>query len=97
MGNAPGDFLASDIHRMGATIKINTIALFNTTHAFLPDMLASKRGHVVTVASAASFLQCPSAVDYTVSKVSDWTRAGHTMREHSSNPHLHAGWGTILS
>src|SRR5581483_8701264 len=44
------------------TFDVNTLALFWTTRAFLPAMLARDSGHVVTIASAARL------VDYCASK-----------------------------
>ena len=77
IGNAPGDFIHSTVPRMEKTLKVNTMGAITVTHAFLRDMMKRKRGHIVTLASAASFLQCPTALDYSVSKVS-WRRFSFT-------------------
>jgi short-subunit dehydrogenase len=37
--------------------------------AFVPAMLAQRKGHVVTIASMASFVAAPGLVDYCVSKI----------------------------
>jgi all-trans-retinol dehydrogenase (NAD+) len=50
------------------TMGVNAMANFWTTKAFLPDMLAADRGHVVTIASAAGLLGVHRLVDYCASK-----------------------------
>jgi short-subunit dehydrogenase len=37
--------------------------------AFLPDMLAQKKGHIVSIASMASFVAAPGLIDYCISKI----------------------------
>jgi len=54
-----------DIQR---TFDVNTLALFWTTRAFLPAMLARDRGHVVTIASAAGIVGTSRLVDSCASK-----------------------------
>ena len=50
------------------TFRVNTLALFWTTGAFLPDMVARGSGHIVTVASAAGLMGSPRETDYAASK-----------------------------
>jgi len=50
------------------TFAINVLALFWTTRAFLPAMLAQDRGHVVTIASAAGIVGTAKMTDYSASK-----------------------------
>lgn len=50
------------------TLGVNTMALFWTCRAFLPGMIRSGKGHVVTVASAAGLLGVARLVDYCASK-----------------------------
>ncbi len=50
------------------TFRINTLALFSTTRAFLPGMLARGAGHVVNIASAAGLAGVPRLADYSASK-----------------------------
>jgi all-trans-retinol dehydrogenase (NAD+) len=50
------------------TFAVNTLALFWTTRAFLPDMLKRNSGHIVTVASAAGLVGTPRLIDYCSSK-----------------------------
>ena len=54
-----------DIQR---TFDVNALALFWTTRAFLPGMIARDRGHVVTIASAAGIVGTSRLVDYCASK-----------------------------
>lgn len=37
--------------------------------AFLPGMLTQKKGHIVTIASMASFVAAPGLIDYCISKI----------------------------
>ncbi len=54
--------------KIEATMKVNTLALFWTTRAFLPEMIRRGEGHVVTVASAAGLIGVSGLVDYSASK-----------------------------
>lgn len=50
------------------TFQVNALALFWMTRAFLPAMIERKRGHVVTVASAAGLAGVSRLTDYCASK-----------------------------
>lgn len=50
------------------TFEVNVLALFWTTRAFLPAMLARNSGHVVTIASAAGIVGIAKMTDYCASK-----------------------------
>lgn len=50
--------------------EVNTISHFLTTKEFLPAMIKANRGHVVTIASMASFAVLASMVDYSCTKAS---------------------------
>ena len=50
------------------TFQVNVLASFWTVRAFLPDMLATGKGHIVTVASAAGLAGTSRLVDYSASK-----------------------------
>ncbi|PSN68364.1 NAD(P)-binding protein [Corynespora cassiicola Philippines] len=47
---------------------VNLLSNFTTVKAFLPDMIAANKGHIITVASAASFLGVGGMVDYGCTK-----------------------------
>ncbi len=49
-------------------LDVNLISHWSTVKEFLPSMIAQNKGHIVTVASMASFLVVPTAVDYSTSK-----------------------------
>ncbi|KAL6729237.1 hypothetical protein Aduo_000311 [Ancylostoma duodenale] len=53
---------------MELTMAVNTHSLFYTTKAFVPAMLESNHGHVVTVASIAGKVGVSGLVDYCASK-----------------------------
>lgn len=50
------------------TIKVNTLALFWVTRAFLPGMIERRRGTVVTISSAAGLVGVAKQTDYSASK-----------------------------
>ena len=50
------------------TFQVNALALFWTTRAVLPGMIARGRGHIVTVASAGGLVGTTRLVDYCASK-----------------------------
>jgi all-trans-retinol dehydrogenase (NAD+) len=64
-GRALVDLTDAQITR---TLAVNTLALFWTTRALLPDMIRRGRGHIVTIASAAGFVGAHRLTDYTASK-----------------------------
>ncbi|KAL6709002.1 hypothetical protein ACN47E_002129 [Coniothyrium glycines] len=49
-------------------IDINLVSHWSTVQEFLPDMIAMKKGHIMTVASLASFVVLAGAVDYACTK-----------------------------
>lgn len=61
-------FLEISDDEIERTFQINTMALFWTSRAFLPAMLAKGSGHLVTIASAAGILGAPKLSDYAASK-----------------------------
>lgn len=61
-------FLECSDEQIERTMKVNTMALFWTTKAFLPQMIKNGRGHLVTVASAAGIMGTPGLADYSASK-----------------------------
>ena len=61
-------FLDTTPEQIERTFRVNTLALFWTTRAFLPGMLARGRGRIVTVASAAGLIGVARLADYAASK-----------------------------
>ncbi|KAK0117713.1 hypothetical protein ONS95_012042 [Cadophora gregata] len=56
--------------RIRLTFEINTMAHFWMTKEFVPAMIKKNRGHVVTIASMASYLVHALNVDYSCTKAS---------------------------
>jgi all-trans-retinol dehydrogenase (NAD+) len=59
------DIPIEDLRRM---FDINLLSHWSTVKEFLPDMLAKKKGHIMGVASLASFVSLAAAVDYSCTK-----------------------------
>ncbi len=66
-------FLELPDEKIIKTFEVNTLALFWTCKAFLPDMIARNAGHVVTVASSAGWVGVSRLSDYSASK---WAAVG---------------------
>jgi all-trans-retinol dehydrogenase (NAD+) len=66
-------FLEGNDEEIQRTMEVNSMALFWTTKAFLPDMIRAGRGHVVTIASAAGVIGVAGLADYCASK---WAAVG---------------------
>ncbi|EAT85089.1 hypothetical protein HBI56_075370 [Parastagonospora nodorum] len=50
-------------------LKVNLLSHLTLIREFLPGMLRKNKGHIVTIASMASFLAAPGLLDYCISKV----------------------------
>ncbi|MCP4748071.1 MAG: SDR family oxidoreductase [Desulfobacteraceae bacterium] len=61
-------FLECDDRQIQKTMDINTMALFWTAKAFLPEMITRNRGHLVTISSAAGLVGTAKLADYCASK-----------------------------
>jgi len=61
-------FLEETPEHVERVMGVNAMALFWTTRAFLPNMIAANRGHIVTVASAAGLVPLRRGVSYSASK-----------------------------
>ena len=49
-------------------LGVNLMALWFTTKQFLPAMIKENKGHIVTVASLASFIALPMSIEYSATK-----------------------------
>lgn len=61
-------FIECSDEQIERTLKVNTMALFWVTKAFLPQMMKNNRGHLVTISSAGGILGTPGLADYSASK-----------------------------
>ncbi len=68
-----GPFLEIPLERHLATLRVNCEGMVVLTHAFLPDLIAAPRGHLVTIASASGFVGLPNGSTYAASK---WAAIG---------------------
>lgn len=48
--------------------NVNLLSHWYTTQAFVPSMISARKGHVVSIASMASFVSAPHLVDYAATK-----------------------------
>lgn len=67
---ANGTILDEPESMIWKSFKVNTLAHFLTVKEFLPSMVQQNRGHVVTMASMASFITVGEMVDYACTKAS---------------------------
>ena len=79
---------------------VNLLSHYYTVQAFLPNMLAQKKGHIITIASIASFIAPQGLVDYAATKagalafhegLSAELRAFHKCPEIKTTV-VHPGW-----
>ncbi len=68
-----GPFLDVPMARHRLTYRVNVEGVVAVTHAFLPDVIASPRGHVVFIASASGYVGLPNGTTYASSK---WAAIG---------------------
>ncbi|PQE19127.1 Short-chain dehydrogenase reductase SDR protein [Rutstroemia sp. NJR-2017a BBW] len=62
--------LETDDKEYQAMFDINTIAHFHLVKNFLPNMIQHNHGHIITIASMASFVTIPLNVSYSQAKAS---------------------------
>jgi short-subunit dehydrogenase len=74
---ASGAFSESDLEHLLDLVKVNVIALLALTRAFLPGMIARRRGRILNVGSTAGFVPGPFMAVYYASKafVNSFTEA----------------------
>lgn len=63
-----GTILEEPEDKIRLTFEVNTLAHFWTVKEFLPHMIKNDHGHIVTVASMASFAALGEMADYGCSK-----------------------------
>lgn len=66
-------FLECSEEQLERTLRVNTLGMFWTCRAFLPEMIESGAGHLVTIASAAGTVGVARLADYCASK---WAAVG---------------------
>jgi all-trans-retinol dehydrogenase (NAD+) len=64
----PGPILKTDETFLRRILGVNLMSMWFTTQQFLPNMIESNKGHVVTMASLASFIALATAADYSATK-----------------------------
>ncbi|KAJ5691674.1 hypothetical protein N7488_012409 [Penicillium malachiteum] len=65
-----GTILEKTEAKIRQTFEVNTISHFLTVREFIPAMIRANHGHVITVASMASFVGLVEIADYSCSKAS---------------------------
>ncbi|KAJ5754133.1 uncharacterized protein N7511_008286, partial [Penicillium nucicola] len=65
-----GSILEKSEREIRETFEVNTISHFLLLKEFLPSMIKQNRGHILTIASTASFVTVAEMVDYCCSKSS---------------------------
>ncbi|KAL4892373.1 hypothetical protein BDV59DRAFT_208683 [Aspergillus ambiguus] len=63
-----GTILEEPEEKIRLTVEVNTLSHFWTVKEFLPSMVKNDHGHIVTIASMASFVALGEMADYGVSK-----------------------------
>jgi all-trans-retinol dehydrogenase (NAD+) len=61
-------FLENTDEQLRRTMEVNILSHFWTVKTFLPDMINSNTGHIVTIASAGGIMGAARLVDYSASK-----------------------------
>jgi all-trans-retinol dehydrogenase (NAD+) len=67
IGNA-NTILEMTPERLRAIFDVNLLSHWHTVQEFLPDMIAKKKGHIMSTASLAAFLGLAGMVDYSCTK-----------------------------
>ncbi len=80
-----GPFLEVPLEKHRLTYRVNVEGLVAVTHAFLPDIIAAPRGHLVFIASASGFVGLPGGSTYASSK---WAAIGFAESIRAELKHL---------
>ncbi|KAF2465598.1 NAD(P)-binding protein [Lindgomyces ingoldianus] len=67
IGNA-NTILESSPEGLRTIFEVNLLSHWNTVQEFLPDMIAKKKGHIMSVASLAAFFGLAGMTDYSCTK-----------------------------
>lgn len=65
-----GTILEEPEHKIRTTFEVNTMAHWWMVKEFLPSMIKNNHGHVITIASMASFAALGEMADYCGTKAS---------------------------
>lgn len=90
-----GPFLEVPLERHRLTYRVNVEGVMAVTHAFLPDVLESSRGHVTFIASASGFIGLPNGATYASSKWAVIGFAESIRAELKAQGHKHVGVTTV--
>lgn len=71
----PGRFCSQPLEMRVKETYVNLISMYYTTYAFLPDMLAQDKGHIVNISSGAGLMGMPDLAVYCATK---WAVYGFT-------------------
>jgi len=66
-----GEFAEVETQRLLDMVQVNCTAVVHLTRLYLPDMIARRRGHVLILASTASFQAVPYISTYAATKAFD--------------------------
>ncbi len=80
-----GAFLDVPLAKHTLTYRVNIEGTVAVTHAFLPDVIASPRGHLVFIASASGYVGLPGGASYASSK---WAAIGFAESIRAELKHL---------
>lgn len=80
-----GPFLDVPLAKHRTTFRVNIEGMMTMTYAFLADLIASPRGHLVTIASASGFVGLPNGATYAASK---WAAIGFAESIRAELKHL---------
>lgn len=64
----PRTILQTSPEKLRQIFDVNVLSNWYTVQAFLPDMIKQNKGHVVTVASMASYVAVAGMIDYAATK-----------------------------
>ena len=80
-----GGFLDVPLQQHRLTYRVNIEGVVAMTHAFLPDVIRSPRGHLVFIASASGYVGLPNGATYASSK---WAAIGFAESIRAELKHL---------